>query len=204
MSKLIAMSISELDTLIGENRVRALCNGFSSPLNLEVESFLKDKARQSAALSSSVTYLVLDENVGHALGYFTLLLKSFSVNEEVLSSANRRLIGRFARRNETTGEYAAAVYLIAQLGRNFAVPKECGITGKELIDLALEKLRIAQSTVGGKLALVERDRDRPKLLDFYRGNGFRSWNARYDKDDGITYDQMVRVIEPATVAEAAR
>ena len=94
MSKLIAMSISELDTLIGENRVRALCNGFSSPLNLEVESFLKDKARQSAALSSSVTYLVLDENVGHALGY--------------------------------------------------------------------------------------------------------------DKDDGITYDQMVRVIEPATVAEAAR
>ena len=35
-------------------------------------------------------------------------------------------------------------------------------------------------------------------------NHFKSWNVRRNTSDGITYDQMVRVIEPATVAEAAQ
>ena len=32
----------------------------------------------------------------------------------------------------------------------------------------LEKLRSAQTIVGGKFVLVEREADRPKLLEFYK------------------------------------
>ena len=68
----------------------------------------------------------------------------------------------------------------------------------------MEKVRAAQDFVGGKLVLVEREQDREKLLAFYMSNHFKSWNVRRNTSDGITYDQMVRVIEPATVAEAAQ
>jgi len=37
----------------------------------------------------------------------------------------------------------------------------------------------AQALVGGKPVLVERETDRPKLLDFYRANNFKSWNIRH-------------------------
>ena len=43
--------------------------------------------------------------------------------------------------------------------------------------------------------LVEREADRDKLLTFYSANGFKSWNARYDKGDKVLYDQMIRVLE---------
>ena len=43
---------------------------------------------------------------------------------------------------------------------------------------------------------MEREADRPKLLEFYKDRGFKSWNERYDKGDGVKYDQMIRVLEP--------
>ena len=64
-----------------------------------------------------------------------------------------------------------------------------------MLNMALDKLRTAQDLVGGKLVLVEREADRDKLLTFYSANGFKSWNARYDKGDKVQYDQMIRVLE---------
>lgn len=49
----------------------------------------------------------------------------------------------------------------------------------------------AQALVGGKPVLVERETDRPKLLDFYRANNFKSWNTCHSARDGVTYDQML-------------
>lgn len=87
------------------------------------------------------------------------------------------------------------LYLISQIGKNFAVAESERIFGRELVELALDKLRKAQRLVGGKLVLVERETDRPKLFDFYNTCGFKSWNERYDKGDAIRYDQMIRVLE---------
>ena len=168
---------------------------FDCRLNPEVQDFLVRKAMQAGKLKSAITYLVFDAGTSQLLGYFTLVLKSFSIARDKLSSNNRRLISRFAELNERTGEYTAALYPIAQVGKNFAVPESARISGRELIDLALEKLRAAQGIVGGKLVLVEREADRPKLLDFYNDCGFKSWNSRYDKGDKVQYDQMIRVLE---------
>ena len=142
--KLSVIDILTYSRIAGEDRLLQVLSDFVCALNPEVERFLKEKAEQYAKLKASVTYLVVDSSTGVVLGYFTLVLKPFSIHKDKLSSNNRRLISRFAELNERTGEYTAALYLIAQVGKNFALPEPERISGKELIDLALEKLRAAQ------------------------------------------------------------
>ena len=173
----------------------ALFSGFACPLNKEVDDFLKNKAVQSNKLKASVSYLVVDSETAVLLGYFTLVLKPFTIHESKLSKTNIRLISRFAERNEETGSFTAALYLIAQIGKNYALPEDRRISGGDLMSLALDKLRAAQDLVGGKMVMVEREADREKLLSFYQANGFKSWNARFDKKDKVQYDQMIRVLE---------
>ena len=173
----------------------ALFSGFACPLNKEVDDFLKNKAVQSNKLKASVSYLVVDSETAVLLGYFTLVLKPFTIHESKLSKTNIRLISRFAERNEETGSFTAALYLIAQIGKNYALPEDRRISGGDLMSLALDKLRAAQDLVGGKMVMVEREADREKLLSFYQSNGFKSWNARFDKKDKVQYDQMICVLE---------
>ena len=181
--------------MAGEECLHQVLGDFSCPLNEEVEKFLKEKAEQSAKLKSSVTYFVVDPTSGIVLGYFTLVLKPFTIHESKMSKTNIRLISRFAERNDETGAFTVALYLIAQIGKNYALPEECRISGGDLMSLALDKLRAAQDLVGGKMVMIEREADREKLLSFYESNGFKSWNARFDKKDKVQYDQMIRVLE---------
>ena len=117
-----------------------------------------------------------------------------------LSSRNTRLISRFAELDEDGKSYTAALYLIAQLGKNFAVSKDSRISGAELMEYAMQKLQSARRFVGGKLVLVDREVDRPKLLKFYQQFNFKSWNVRHSKKDGIDYDQMICVLAPTATA----
>ena len=43
--------------------------------------------------------------------------------------------------------------------------------------------------------MVERESDRPKLLEFYNDNGFKSWTTRRNAKDGMVYDQMFAVLD---------
>ena len=195
MSRISVTRIDDFEVLVGSEALTLSLDSFACPLNEEVEDFLKNKARQATLLNSSITYLVVDEEHAELLGYFTLVIKPFTVLDEKLSSKNRRLISRFAEKNPRTGDYTAAIYLIAQLGKNFNVPENLMISGSDILALALRELSAAQHIVGGKLVMVERESDRPKLLTFYQTNGFKSWNLRLDENDGVTYDQMIRVLE---------
>ena len=182
-------SIAELEARFGESAVADFMKTFSCPLNSEVEDFLKQKAMQSSRLSASQTYLVIDDDTCQLLGYYTLVIKSYAVKGALLSSSNRRLISRFAEEDES-GNFHAAVYLIAQIGKNYALPKEKQISGARLIGLALDEFRTIKRRVGGKLVMVERENNCPKLQSFYNTNGFKSWTMRQDAKDGIVYDQM--------------
>ena len=176
---------------------------FQCPLNSEVEEFLRKKALQSGLLFASVTYLVLDSSSCELLGYFTLMQKPYTVAEKVLSSANRRMVRRFSDLNCGNGNYTASVFLIAQIGKNYAIEEENRISGAELLELAFAKLRAVQSLIGGKLVLIERDASRAKLLDFYQANGFKSWSSRHSESDGIDYDQMLCVLSAPASGRAA-
>ncbi len=186
-------SITDLATRIGEDALLEFLCTFSCPLNQEVEDFLKCKALQSSRLSASQTYLAIDDVSCQLLGYYTLVLKSYTVKGALLSSSNRRLISRFAEQ-DVDGNFHAAVYLIAQIGKNFAIPQTRQISGTQLIGMALDEFRMIKLHVGGKLVMVEREDDRPKLHAFYQTNGFKSWTKRNDANSKARYDQMFAVI----------
>ena len=186
-------TLPEWEAILGRDGLDRLINSFSCPVNAEVESFLKTKALQSARLSASQTYLVCNDRTGLLLGYFTLLLKTYTVKAAILSSANRRLISRFSE-VDSAGNFNAAVYLIAQIGKNFAIAKEAQIRGCDLIARAEEEFAAIRRRIGGKLVMVEREMDLPKLLGFYESNGFKSWTTRRNAKDGIVYDQMFSVL----------
>ena len=195
MRKLSVWRIDKFAKTVGEAVLSSTLSSFAVPLNSEVEDFIRKKALQATKLKSSISYLVIDEDLADVVGYFTLLVKPFTIQAESLSSKNRRLIARFAEENTEAGDYTASVYLIAQIGKNYAIEEPLQISGGDLLNMALDKLRAAQDLVGGKLVLVEREADRAKLLEFYNANGFKSWNGRYDKKDQVQYDQMIRVLE---------
>lgn len=195
MRKLSVWRIDKFAKMVGEAVLSSTLSSFAVPLNSEVEDFIRKKALQATKLKSSISYLVIDEDLADVVGCFTLLVKPFTIQAASLSSKNRRLIARFAEENTEAGDYTASVYLIAQIGKNYAIEEPLQISGGDLLNMALDKLRAAQDLVGGKLVLVEREADRAKLLEFYNANGFKSWNGRYDKKDQVQYDQMIRVLE---------
>lgn len=192
-ASLKTFSLAEYEANIGSEGLNELLDSFSCPVNPEVENFLKKKAVSSARLSSSQTYLVCSDVTGELLGYYTLVLKSYSINAASLNSANRRLMSRFAEEDDA-GNFNAAVYLIAQIGKNFAIAENERVTGDDLIAGALDEFRAIKRRIGGKLVMVERESDRPKLLDFYEKNGFKSWTTRVNAKDGVQYDQMFAVL----------
>ena len=91
--------------------------------------------------------------------------------------------------------FTAAVYLIAQIGKNFALPEEDQIEGSELLMAAMNVFCETKKAIGGKIVTVERESDRPKLLEFYNDNGFKSWTTRRNAKDGMVYDQMFAVLD---------
>lgn len=188
-------TLQEYEDVMGTQKLNDLLRSFSCPLNKEVESYLKDASRavQSSRMSSSVTYLAFDTKTNDLLGYFTLMMKAYSVRSDALNSANKRLISRFSE-IDASGNFTAAVYLIAQIGKNFALPEEDQIEGSELLMAAMDVFCGTKSAIGGKLVMVEREADRPKLLEFYNDNGFKSWTTRRNAKDGMVYDQMFAVL----------
>ena len=195
-SRLSLLTISEFEDTVGSDALADTLARFSCPLNKEVESYLKDFSRavQSSQMSSSVTYLAFDSRSNDLLGYFTLMMKAYSVKSDALNSANKRLIRRFSE-IDSSGNFTAAVYLIAQIGKNFALPEGDQIEGSELLMAAMNVFCETKKAIGGKLVMVERESDRPKLLEFYNDNGFKSWTTRRNAKDGIVYDQMFAVLD---------
>ena len=183
MRNLTVWRIDKLAKKVGDRVLSSTLAQFSIPLNKEVEDFIRNKALQATKLKSSITYVLVDEDIAEVIGYFTLLVKPFTIPASCLSSTNRRLISRFSEVNEETGNYTASVFLLAQIGKNYAIQRQYQVSGRDLLEVALDKLRAVQDLIGGKLVLIERETERMKLHDFYKANGFKSWNSRYDKNE---------------------
>ena len=158
-------TLTEYADIMGKEMLNDVLQSFSCPMNAEVENYIKEKAMLSMRKSSSVTYLALDGTSGEVVGYFTLMMKAYSVESKMLSSKNRRLVERFSQVGDQ-GKFVVPVYLIAQIGKNFSLPKDKQVSGVDLLKLALDRFGIARHEVGGKLVMIEREVNRPKLLEF--------------------------------------
>ena len=178
---------------IGEADLQEAVSDFSCPRNPDVEHFLKDNAIEFTKKNQSVTYLVLSNEDGMIVGYFTIALKPITVNANRMSNTVKRKLQRISKLDEATGTYTAAAFLIAQLGKNFTNQLNERISGEELLDMAWTVVKELQYAAGGVVSFLEADR-KEKLLDFYYRNGFREFDVKMIVDSEGNSHELVQLL----------
>lgn len=200
MSGYNLLSLKDMIEQLGEDRVTSILSDFSCPLNPDVENFLtKRSARDFASQNIAPTQLVFASYKGEQrlIGYFTVTIKDFYIQKDCLSQTLRRRISRFCDKYSRDDKgYRIAAPLIAQLGKNYKDGLNKLITGDELLQIACDKVALAQRTVGGKIIYLECE-DKPKLLEFYGSNGFVNFGKRsLDKDEtGLTGNYLIQMLK---------
>lgn len=86
-------------------------------------------------------------------------------------------LSRISILDEETQSYTAAAYLIAQLGKNYSVPKEKQISGSDLLGFALDTISNLKYSIGGVIEFLECE-DNEFLLEFYTQNHFKTFDQR--------------------------
>lgn len=173
------ISLNEMLTQLGEERVNQILSSFSSPLNKDVEDFLKHKAILFDKQSISRTHLVFTSYRKKLVlvGYFTLASKNFTIPAKNISSSLRKRIRKFGSYDIDTKVYQISAPLIAQLSKNFTNQYNKLITGDELLKMACNLVSEIHMIAGGKIVYIECE-DKAKLRDFYESNGFVIFNDR--------------------------
>lgn len=183
---------------MGEEFAKNFLSDFSCPLNLDVESFLRYKAIEFSKQSLSQTHLVMASHKKEMVlvGYFTLANKNISVSTKGLSSTNKKRIAKFAIHYPQIRKYVLTAPLIAQLGKNYTNGYNELITGDELLAIACEKVKNIQLDLGGRYVYLECE-DKPKLVDFYKDNGFCEFDKReLDREEtDISGDYLIQMIK---------
>lgn len=191
----IVININELineDSQTGED-LEKIISSFSCPKNKELESFFKEKCVDFAQRGVSVSYFVISSKDDELLGYFTLTIKPLTVpNSNNFNRKTRKTIERFGTNNE--GSYTLPAYLIAQLGKNYTNQNNDKIEGKQLMQLALNKIKEIQNSIGGRVVFLEYA-DNEKLRKFYQENEFVEFGNRTTKE-GQTLIQALRTVSP--------
>ena len=177
---------------IGEEQLSEILNEFSCPLNPDVEYFLLHNSIEFTKKDQSVTYLVFTEDNADLAGYFSVTIKPISILASSLSKSMCKKISRVSVLDEATNTYSASAYLIAQLGKNFALPKEQRVDGTALLDFALNNILQAKYFLGGVVEFLECE-DKEPLIKFYTSNGFKVFNSRITKDNLKLY-QLLKLI----------
>lgn len=163
---------------IGESELKEILSDFSNPLNIDVESFLKKNAIEFTKKNQSITYLIFSLEDMYLVGYFSIAMKPVTVSVVGMSNSVKRKLSRLSRFDERTESYTVSAYLIAQLGKNYNKQVKYPITGKMLLNYAINVLRDIQQQLGGLMVYLECEEKEP-LLKFYRDqNGFLLFGER--------------------------
>lgn len=150
--------------------------------NDDVETFLKKKAENFSRQKLSMTHLVLSSINQELLGYFSLTIKPISIPAKFvdISKSTKRKWAKFASYDKDRDVYVASSYLIAQLGKNYSNEIQHPISGENLLDVCMAKIKECQDVVGGGMVFLECEKSEndAKLVDFYQKNGFVEYNVR--------------------------
>lgn len=163
---------------IGENDLEEILSNFYSPKNSDVESFLKRNSVEFTKKNQSVTYLVFSLEDMYLVGYFTITMKPVTVNTKGISNVAKRKLERLSHYDQITDSYTVSAYLIAQLGRNYNVEVKHPITGKMLLNFAVDTLHGIQRQLGGLMVYLECEEKEPLLKFYQEQNGFRFFGER--------------------------
>ena len=178
---------------LGEEAMKSDLSYFESEKNPEIEEFIREKAIEFAKRKLSITYLITDVADGAILGYFTLTHKSVILSGEGLSRTFQKKLAFFARRDRDTGNYVVSAFLLAQLGKNYAVKPDRRISGKRMLEIVNTILLDVQRRIGGGVLYLDCE-DNPKLKSFYSGENFKEFADRFSSEDERKYIQFMRFL----------
>ncbi len=85
--------------------------------------------------------------------------------------------------DQAIDSYTVSAYLIAQLGRNYSGEVKYPITGKMLMNLAIDTLHEIQRQLGGLMVYLECEEKEPLLRFYQEQNGFKLFGERRTDDD---------------------
>lgn len=181
-------------TYMGEQKLSKWLQSFSCPVNPDVEHFLHYNAIEFTKKSQSVTYLVLRNDNAELAGYFSLALKPVSVRADRVSKSAARKLSRVSVVNEESNTFTASAYLIAQLGKNFALPEDMRMDGASLLEVALDTIRMGKYYFGGVIAFLECE-NVGELMNFYTRSGFKYFDSRITSGETPhKLNQLLRLI----------
>ncbi len=181
-NNIVVLNISEYLTdncrALGEEHLKQVLSEFLCPINTDVENFLKNQSIDFAKKHQSVTYLVFSDTDAELLGYFTLTIKPIVIKRtNEFSNSLMRKIARVSELDENTDTYTLSAYLIAQLGKNYFNNANKRISGKQLLQAAIDTIKKLQYMAGGTVMFLEAE-NKEKLIRFYTDNDFKSFSIR--------------------------
>lgn len=163
-------------------------NQVSFGKNDDMLDYLKSKAITTELTHKSRNFIIIDQEVSEdkfeILGFFTLTLKIINVQElDENSKKSFVLSGKSTKHLD----YIPGL-LIAQFGRNLSFNK---ITGRQVMELVVEKIQLAQSVLGGKMVYLDSVNE-DKVISFYKSFGFIEYGEIIEdnKHPGVFYQPM--------------
>ncbi|TYR78451.1 hypothetical protein FZC66_19400 [Priestia megaterium] len=138
-----------------------MLRSFSCVKNESIESFLHSKAILQEVEDRARTTLIVDDDTGDIVGYYTLKIESFMFTDA--SGKNRK---RLAGNKDATNFNCI---LIAKIGRSDKYKGK--VSGDEILNAALYSCSRIKFMTATKIVCVEYI-DEPRLMEFYERNGF--------------------------------
>ncbi len=163
--------IADLQSIDGSlEALREPFSHFHCQKNSDEEDFFHNKMIDYELRNKARTYLVMDDS--RIVAYFSLAIKSIDLQDMSKTSKNKMTAGE-----SSATSYSA--YLIGHIAKNDGVTEQLG---KTLIDMALERIYLAQKHVGGRIAYLD-CKDILPLRRLYEQNGFTYFNT--SKQSGL-------------------
>lgn len=160
---------------LSEEELSKMLGSFSCDVNESIESFLHKKAILQDIEHRARTTLIVDDNSGDVVGYYTLKIESF-----IFTEASKKNKEKLAGNKDA--DYFNCI-LIAKIGRS---DKYKGIvSGREILDAALYSCSQIKDMTATKVVCVEYV-DEPALREFYDENGFK-YLQRNENDLNISF-----------------
>lgn len=183
----VEMNLSDIIEQLGEDAAKSILSFFSCPLNRDIENFIKYKAIEFSKRTTVKTHLVFwqteDEKYTELVGYYTITSKVITVDRTVLSNTEAKKLKNQGVYDPVKQKYTVSAPLIAQLGKNFTNGNDTLISGADLLQLAVNKIRKIQKEIGGRFMYLECE-DNEKILSFYQKHNFKIFGKRtLDRDE---------------------
>ena len=177
----VEMNLSDILEQLGEDETKSILSSFVCPLNEDVEFFIKYRAIEFSKRTTAKTHLVFwqteETKEIEVVGYYTIASKVITVNKDALTGGESKKLKNQGYYDEVKHEFTISAPLIGQLGKNFANGNNTLISGSDLLQLAINKVRTIQKEIGGRFVYLECE-DNENLLSFYKNCGFKVFGSR--------------------------